>query len=148
MLFSEIKLFLILSLICALFFHPIMMLLSLILFTLFLSIMFYNSFQFAFISLMMILLILGGMLIIFMYMISLCPNNKMNLNIKLMIMPFLLFFFVTNLNWEKFEFTMIYKIYMMNYLNMMIIMMFFLIMSLMIISKNLKWINAPIKKFI
>nr|UKS08369.1 NADH dehydrogenase subunit 6 [Hyalomma rufipes] len=142
------KLFLILSLICALFFHPIMMLLSLILFTLFLSIMFYNSFQFAFISLMMVLLILGGMLIIFMYMISLCPNSKMNLNIKLMIMPFLLFFFVTNLNWEKFEFTMIYKIYMMNYLNMMIIMMFFLIMSLMIISKNLKWINAPIKKFI
>nr|YP_010121541.1 NADH dehydrogenase subunit 6 [Hyalomma marginatum]QRE78550.1 NADH dehydrogenase subunit 6 [Hyalomma marginatum]QRE78563.1 NADH dehydrogenase subunit 6 [Hyalomma marginatum]QRE78576.1 NADH dehydrogenase subunit 6 [Hyalomma marginatum]QRF92781.1 NADH dehydrogenase subunit 6 [Hyalomma marginatum]QRF92792.1 NADH dehydrogenase subunit 6 [Hyalomma marginatum] len=142
------KMFLILSLICALFFHPIMMLLSLILFTLFLSIMFYNSFQFAFISLMMVLLILGGMLIIFMYMISLCPNSKMNLNIKLMITPFLLFFFVTNLNWEKFEFTMIYKIYMMNYLNMMIIMMFFLIMSLMIISKNLKWINAPIKKFI
>nr|QRF92805.1 NADH dehydrogenase subunit 6 [Hyalomma marginatum] len=142
------KMFLILSLICALFFHPIMMLLSLILFTLFLSIMFYNSFQFAFISLMMVLLILGGMLIIFMYMISLCPNSKMNLNIKLMITPFLLFFFVINLNWEKFEFTMIYKIYMMNYLNMMIIMMFFLIMSLMIISKNLKWINAPIKKFI
>nr|QVV23883.1 NADH dehydrogenase subunit 6 [Hyalomma anatolicum] len=142
------KLLLILSLICALLFHPIMMLMSLILFTLFLSIMFYNSFQFAFISLMMILLILGGMLIIFMYMISLCPNKKMNFNIKLMIIPFMLFFYMVNSNFEKFEFTMIYKIYMMNYLNMMIMMMLFLIMSLMIISKNLKWINAPIKKFI
>lgn len=83
-----------------------------------------------------------------MYIIRLCPNSKINLNIKLIITPFLLFFFVTNLNWEKFEFTIIYKIYIINYLNIIIIIMFFLIISLIIISKNLKWINAPIKKFI
>lgn len=83
-----------------------------------------------------------------MYIIRLCPNSKINLNIKLIIIPFLLFFFVTNLNWEKFEFTIIYKIYIINYLNIIIIIMFFLIISLIIISKNLKWINAPIKKFI
>nr|QVV23844.1 NADH dehydrogenase subunit 6 [Hyalomma aegyptium] len=143
------KLFLIISLICAVLFHPIMMLMTLITFTLFLAMMFYNSFQFSFISLMTILLILGGMLIIFMYMISLCPNSKMNFNTKmLLISPFMLIFFPKNIIFWKIELMMMNKIYMINHVNMMIMMMLFLIMSLMIISKNLKWINAPIKKFI
>nr|UNO54350.1 NADH dehydrogenase subunit 6 [Hyalomma asiaticum] len=142
------NLLLFLSLICLLFFHPIMMLMALILFTLFLAVMFYNSFQFSFVSLMMVLLILGGMLIIFMYMISLCPNSKMNFNIKtFLILPLLFFSFSKNNSFWKFELPMINKIYMMHYVTMMILMMFFLIMTLMIVSKNLKWINAPIKKF-
>nr|YP_010231350.1 NADH dehydrogenase subunit 6 [Dermacentor auratus]QSV37419.1 NADH dehydrogenase subunit 6 [Dermacentor auratus] len=142
------KFILCLSILLLSMFHPISMLISLILFTLFLSIMFYFLFQCSLISLMMILIILGGMLIIFMYMISLCPNKKIQVNIKttlFMIMaslPISIPIFFMNL-----EILHITKIYSINFINMLILMMMYLIISLMIISKNLNWINCPIKKF-
>nr|YP_010535790.1 NADH dehydrogenase subunit 6 [Rhipicephalus simus]QLD97334.1 NADH dehydrogenase subunit 6 [Rhipicephalus simus]UYB78845.1 NADH dehydrogenase subunit 6 [Rhipicephalus simus] len=149
MLFSEIKLFIFLSVICLNSFHPIMMLLSLILLTLFLALTFYFIYQFSIISMMMILIILGGMLIIFMYMISLCPNKKMSFHMKLsVIFTSMLILIPFNTFMVKLELININKIYSMNFINMIILMMTFLIVMLMIISKNLSWINAPIKKFI
>nr|UYB78039.1 NADH dehydrogenase subunit 6 [Dermacentor albipictus]UYB78052.1 NADH dehydrogenase subunit 6 [Dermacentor albipictus] len=129
--------------------HPILMLISLILLTLFLAMMFYFFFQMSLISLLMILMILGGMLIIFMYMISLCPNQKIKLNNKLILISILLTIPIsiplTKMNLEIFQ---INKIYDMFFTNMLVLMMIFLIISLMVISKNLNWINSPIKKFI
>nr|YP_008999760.1 NADH dehydrogenase subunit 6 [Rhipicephalus geigyi]AGH19765.1 NADH dehydrogenase subunit 6 [Rhipicephalus geigyi] len=149
MLFSEINFVMILSIVCISFFHPIMMLLSLILLTLFLAMVFYHCYQFSIMSLMMILIILGGMLIVFMYMISLCPNKKMKFNKKLSVtFVFLLLTTSNKMLMMKLDLVYINKIYLVNFVNMIIVMMIFLILMLMIIAKNLNWINSPIKKFI
>nr|WRY71144.1 NADH dehydrogenase subunit 6 [Dermacentor reticulatus] len=143
------KLLILLSILCMSMSHPIMMLMSLILLTLFLSMSFYFLFQFSLVSLLMILIILGGMLIIFMYMISLCPNKKIFINIKMIIFSILMtipIYFPFHM--MSFNIINIEKIYSINFTNMLILMMLFLIMSLMIISKNLSWINCPIKKYI
>nr|WPS93636.1 NADH dehydrogenase subunit 6 [Rhipicephalus haemaphysaloides] len=148
MLFSEIKLLILGSVICLNSFHPIMMLLSLILLTLFLSLTFYFMYQLSIISMMMILIILGGMLIIFMYMISLCPNKKMGFYGKLSVtFTMMLILIPCEMFMMKMEFNYINKIYSVNFINMIMLMMIFLIIMLTIISKNLSWINAPIKKF-
>nr|WLD06627.1 NADH dehydrogenase subunit 6 [Dermacentor reticulatus] len=143
------KLLILLSILCMSMSHPIMMLMSLILLTLFLSMSFYFLFQFSLVSLLMILIILGGMLIIFMYMISLCPNKKIFINIKMIIFSIIMtipIYFPFHM--MSFNIINIEKIYSINFTNMLILMMLFLIMSLMIISKNLNWINCPIKKYI
>nr|UXG58629.1 NADH dehydrogenase subunit 6 [Dermacentor albipictus] len=149
MIFWKIKMIIFLSITFMLMTHPILMLISLILLTLFLAMMFYFFFQMSLISLLMILMILGGMLIIFMYMISLCPNQKIKLNNKLILISILLTIPIsiplTKMNLEIFQ---INKIYDMFFTNMLVLMMIFLIISLMVISKNLNWINSPIKKFI
>nr|UXG58616.1 NADH dehydrogenase subunit 6 [Dermacentor albipictus]UXG58642.1 NADH dehydrogenase subunit 6 [Dermacentor albipictus]UXG58655.1 NADH dehydrogenase subunit 6 [Dermacentor albipictus] len=149
MIFWKIKVIIFLSIAFMLMAHPILMLISLILLTLFLAMMFYYFFQMSLISLLMILMILGGMLIIFMYMISLCPNQKIKLNNKLILISILLTIPISiplaKMNLEIFQ---INKIYDMLFTNMLILMMNFLIISLMVISKNLNWINSPIKKFI
>nr|UXG58668.1 NADH dehydrogenase subunit 6 [Dermacentor albipictus] len=149
MIFWKIKMIIFLSITFMLMTHPILMLISLILLTLFLAMMFYFFFQMSLISLLMILMILGGMLIIFMYMISLCPNQKIKLNNKLILNSILLTIPIsiplTKMNLEIFQ---INKIYDMFFTNMLVLMMIFLIISLMVISKNLNWINSPIKKFI
>ncbi|YP_009122937.1 NADH dehydrogenase subunit 6 (mitochondrion) [Dermacentor silvarum] len=142
------KMIIMMSILCMSMSNPISMLISLILLTLFLSISFYFLFQFSLISLLMILIILGGMLIIFMYMISLCPNYKIIVNKKMIMFSI----FMTSLisfptYMMNFEMINISKIYFMNFTNMLIMMMIFLIISLMIISKNLNWINCPIKKY-
>nr|YP_008999747.1 NADH dehydrogenase subunit 6 [Dermacentor nitens]AGH19704.1 NADH dehydrogenase subunit 6 [Dermacentor nitens] len=149
MIFWKIKMIIFLSISFMLMTHPILMLISLILLTLFLAMMFYLVFQMSLISLLMILMILGGMLIIFMYMVSLCPNQKIKLNNKLILTSILLTIPISiplsKMNLEIFQ---INKIYNMFFTNMLILMMIFLIISLMVISKNLNWINSPIKKFI
>nr|UNO54220.1 NADH dehydrogenase subunit 6 [Dermacentor sinicus]UNO54285.1 NADH dehydrogenase subunit 6 [Dermacentor sinicus] len=148
MLFSEIKMIIMMSILCMSMSNPISMLISLILLTLFLSISFYFLFQFSLISLLMILIILGGMLIIFMYMISLCPNYKIIVNKKMIMFSIFMTSFITFPTYMmNFEMINISKIYLMNFTNMLIMMMIFLIISLMIISKNLNWINCPIKKY-
>nr|UNO54116.1 NADH dehydrogenase subunit 6 [Dermacentor sinicus] len=148
MLFSEIKMIIMMSILCMSMSNPISMLISLILLTLFLSISFYFLFQFSLISLLMILIILGGMLIIFMYMISLCPNYKIIVNKKMIMFSIFMTSFISFPTYMmNFEMINISKIYLMNFTNMLIMMMIFLIISLMIISKNLNWINCPIKKY-
>nr|YP_010329490.1 NADH dehydrogenase subunit 6 [Dermacentor sinicus]UNO54103.1 NADH dehydrogenase subunit 6 [Dermacentor sinicus] len=148
MLFSEIKMIIMMSILCMSMSNPISMLISLILLTLFLSISFYFLFQFSLISLLMILIILGGMLIIFMYMISLCPNYKIIVNKKMIMFSIFMTSFISFPTYMmNFEMINMSKIYLMNFTNMLIMMMIFLIISLMIISKNLNWINCPIKKY-
>nr|UNO54155.1 NADH dehydrogenase subunit 6 [Dermacentor (Indocentor) sp.] len=148
MLFSEIKLIIFLSILCLSSSHPILMLISLILLTLFLAITFHFLFQLALISLMMILIILGGMLIIFMYMISLCPNKKIQMDNKMILFSMMISSLIILPSlMMNFEIFYIGKIYSINFINMLIMMMIYLIMSLMVVSKNLSWINSPIKKF-
>uniref|UniRef100_UPI0030FEF04E NADH dehydrogenase subunit 6 n=1 Tax=Amblyomma nitidum TaxID=1325864 RepID=UPI0030FEF04E len=127
--------------------HPMTMLLSVILLTLFISMVFYFNSCNAFFSLIMILLILGGMLIIFMYMVSLCPNKKMNFNIKTCLM----ILFITPLSFPlislKFFNEELIKIFFFPQIMMMLLMMIYLIITLMVVMKMLNWISSPLKSF-
>lgn len=148
-LFSEIKFLLLLSIVSASSFHPILILTSLILLTLFLSLTFYFIYQFSIISIMIILIILGGILIIFIYIIRLCPNKKITFDKKLFFIFLLILLVIPNKIFIiKLELININKIYLANFVNMVILIIIFLIIILIIVSKNLNWINAPIKKFI
>lgn len=96
----------------------------------------------------MILIILGGILIIFIYIISLCPNKKIRFHMKLrVIFTRILILIPFNTFITKLELININKIYSINFINIIILIITFLIIMLIIISKNLRWINAPIKKF-
>nr|WQF69077.1 NADH dehydrogenase subunit 6 [Amblyomma nodosum] len=125
--------------------HPITMLISVILLTLMVCLTFYQNSCNSLFPLILILLILGGMLIIFMYMISLCPNKKMNFNLKfifLILMPLL----SNNIPvFMKFYNQELMKIYYFSYLNIMMMMMIYLVITLMIVMKILNWISCPMK---
>nr|YP_010329438.1 NADH dehydrogenase subunit 6 [Haemaphysalis kitaokai]UNO53882.1 NADH dehydrogenase subunit 6 [Haemaphysalis kitaokai] len=125
--------------------HPMMMLMSIMLLTFFLSLMFYFSFQLAIISLIMILLILGGMLIVFMYMISLCPNKKINFNKNSIIMSFLILMTSNFCILMKFEISNFIKMYSNNSMNLLLLMMMYLIVSLMVVMKISNSKQSPVK---
>nr|YP_006234061.1 NADH dehydrogenase subunit 6 [Archaeocroton sphenodonti]AET63101.1 NADH dehydrogenase subunit 6 [Archaeocroton sphenodonti] len=129
--------------------HPMMMLMSVMLLTFFLALIFYKITQISLVSLMMILLILGGMLIIFMYMISLCPNKKIifkkiSLLIIIFMIPTISMFHIL----MKFEISNFIKIYFFNFLNLLILMMIYLLITLLVVMKNSNFNNSPMKLFI
>nr|YP_010329451.1 NADH dehydrogenase subunit 6 [Haemaphysalis cornigera]YP_011004261.1 NADH dehydrogenase subunit 6 [Haemaphysalis taiwana]UNO53908.1 NADH dehydrogenase subunit 6 [Haemaphysalis cornigera]UNO53921.1 NADH dehydrogenase subunit 6 [Haemaphysalis cornigera]WPS93623.1 NADH dehydrogenase subunit 6 [Haemaphysalis taiwana] len=126
--------------------HPIMMLMSIMLLTLYMALIFYKVSQFSLISLIMILLILGGMLIIFMYMVSLSPNNKISLNwMTLVSLPFFMIF----LNWETLmenvNNEIIEKIYFHGFMNLILLMMIYLIITLFVVLKLTNSNMSPMK---
>nr|YP_010534075.1 NADH dehydrogenase subunit 6 [Amblyomma latum]UXX50170.1 NADH dehydrogenase subunit 6 [Amblyomma latum] len=125
--------------------HPLSMLLSVISLTLMISLFFYQNTCNSFIPLIIILLIMGGMLIIFMYMISLCPNKKFKVNSKNFI--WLLFIFLMNSKMIHLKILNedMMKIYCYPYMNMLLIMMIYLFINLMIMMKMLNWISSPMK---
>nr|YP_007475039.1 NADH dehydrogenase subunit 6 [Haemaphysalis formosensis]AFU55288.1 NADH dehydrogenase subunit 6 [Haemaphysalis formosensis]UXX50209.1 NADH dehydrogenase subunit 6 [Haemaphysalis formosensis] len=126
--------------------HPIMMLMSVMLLTLYMSMIFYFISQFSLISLIMILLILGGMLIIFMYMVSLTPNNKISFNYKMIFIVILVMFLLNvEIQFKNFEMNIMSKIYFMNYMNMIMLMMMYLILSLTVVMKLTNSNMSPMK---
>nr|UKG20243.1 NADH dehydrogenase subunit 6 [Haemaphysalis longicornis] len=146
MLFSEISMIMIMSIFFMMMTHPIMMLMSIMLLTLYMSLAFYLFSQFSLISLIMILLILGGMLIIFMYMVSLSPNNKISLNWMMLIS---LFFMPVFINWE-FHFEnikneILNKIYFFCFMNLIMLMMTYLILTLFVVLKLTNSNMSPMK---
>nr|UNO54311.1 NADH dehydrogenase subunit 6 [Amblyomma sp.] len=125
--------------------HPMMMLISVIILTLFISLTFYQNSMNSLFPLILILLIMGGMLTIFMYMISLCPNKKMSFNIKLMIPISIMFMLKLYPMFMKFHNEDLITIYFYPFINMLLLMMTYLFISLMIMMKMLNWISSPMK---
>nr|YP_011017391.1 NADH dehydrogenase subunit 6 [Amblyomma neumanni]WQF69054.1 NADH dehydrogenase subunit 6 [Amblyomma neumanni] len=125
--------------------HPMMMLIAVILLTLFISITFYLNSCNSMFPLILILLILGGMLIIFMYMISLCPNKKMNYSLKFSILGLTLVVIYPFNLYLKILKQDLMKIYYFSFMNIMIMMMIYLLISLLVVMKNLNWISSPMK---
>nr|YP_010329412.1 NADH dehydrogenase subunit 6 [Haemaphysalis campanulata]UNO53843.1 NADH dehydrogenase subunit 6 [Haemaphysalis campanulata] len=126
--------------------HPITMLMSIMMLTLYMSLIFYFFSQFSLISLVMILLILGGMLVIFMYMVSLSPNNKISLNWKtIFCFPIFASFLKLELFFENLQNQLLNKIYFMNYMNMIMLMMMYLILTLIVVMKLTSSSNSPMK---
>nr|YP_010329477.1 NADH dehydrogenase subunit 6 [Haemaphysalis colasbelcouri]UNO54012.1 NADH dehydrogenase subunit 6 [Haemaphysalis colasbelcouri] len=125
--------------------HPMMMLMSIMLLTLFLSMTFYYCSQLAIVSMIMILLILGGMLVIFMYMISLCPNKKINFNKNSIIMGLIILMTSKNFFLMKFEISNFIKMYSNNSMNLLLLMMMYLIISLTVVMKISNSNQMPVK---
>nr|UKG19866.1 NADH dehydrogenase subunit 6 [Haemaphysalis longicornis] len=146
MLFSEISMIMIMSIFFMMMTHPIMMLMSIMLLTLYMSLAFYLFSQFSLISLIMILLILGGMLIIFMYMVSLSPNNKISLNWMMLISLFFMSVFINwELHFENIKNEILNKIYFFCFMNLIMLMMTYLILTLFVVLKLTNSNMSPMK---
>nr|UNO53738.1 NADH dehydrogenase subunit 6 [Ixodes ovatus] len=125
--------------------HPMSMLLSIIMSTIIISFLISKYIKMAWISLILILLVLGGMLILFLYIISLIPNKKMNANKKLLAM-FLVFLITFKTNWFfNTSFFSMNSIFFLSSMNFMLFMMMYLLISLMIVMKIMKSSNSPLK---
>nr|YP_006234402.1 NADH dehydrogenase subunit 6 [Bothriocroton concolor]AET63050.1 NADH dehydrogenase subunit 6 [Bothriocroton concolor] len=127
--------------------HPMTMLLSVMFLVFFLSMLLYLISQLAIVSMIMILLILGGMLIIFLYMVSLCPNNKIYFNKKKMNFSIILMILIMKMPYMLMstETSILMKMYFNNFLNMLILMMMYLMFSLLVVMKNSKLDSNPMK---
>nr|YP_010535374.1 NADH dehydrogenase subunit 6 [Amblyomma hebraeum]QLD96944.1 NADH dehydrogenase subunit 6 [Amblyomma hebraeum]QLD96957.1 NADH dehydrogenase subunit 6 [Amblyomma hebraeum]UYB77935.1 NADH dehydrogenase subunit 6 [Amblyomma hebraeum] len=125
--------------------HPVSMLFSIIMLTLLVSLTFYKISTNSLLPLILILLILGGMLVIFLYMVSLCPNKKINFKIKNFSLTFSFFFFSFYLTFNKVAYLDLMKIYYFPFFNMLLLMMIYLLISLLVVMKMLNWISSPMK---
>uniref|UniRef100_A0AAT9FFA8 NADH dehydrogenase subunit 6 n=1 Tax=Haemaphysalis megaspinosa TaxID=1155002 RepID=A0AAT9FFA8_9ACAR len=126
--------------------HPIMMLMSVMMLTLYMAMIFYHISQFSMISLIMILLILGGMLIIFMYMVSLTPNNKILFNYKMIFVAAMMLMFINiEIQYKTLEHLILNKIYFHSFLNLIMLMMMYLILSLTVVMKLTNSSMSPMK---
>nr|QPM99861.1 NADH dehydrogenase subunit 6 [Haemaphysalis flava] len=126
--------------------HPIMMLMSVMMLTLYMSMIFYYISQFSMISLIMILLILGGMLIIFMYMVSLTPNNKISFITKYFsFITVMLLLINIEIQYKSLEHLIFSKIYFYNFMNLIMLMMMYLILSLTVVMKLTNSNMSPMK---
>nr|YP_011017339.1 NADH dehydrogenase subunit 6 [Amblyomma naponense]WQF69002.1 NADH dehydrogenase subunit 6 [Amblyomma naponense] len=125
--------------------HPMTMLISVILLTMLISFIFYELSLNSLIPMIMILLILGGMLILFMYMVSLCPNKKMNFNLKYTFFVIMMYFISIPPFFSNFMNKELTKIYSYSFMNMLLLMMVYLLITLTVVMKNLNWISSPMK---
>lgn len=114
--------------------------------TLYISIIFYLISQFSMISLIIVLLILGGILVIFIYMVRLTPNNKISFNFKILVSIFFILFLlnveiqIKNLDTQIFN-----KIYFTNYINLIMLIIIYLILSLNVVIKLTNSNITPMK---
>nr|BCW91768.1 NADH dehydrogenase subunit 6 [Ixodes pavlovskyi] len=133
-----------LTMIFFIFNHPMYMLMSIIFITLSMSILIYKSMKMMWIPLILILLILGGMLILFLYIISLIPNKKLYFNKKIiMILTFLLMAF-PSFKMSEVSFFFMNSNFFPSSMNMMTFMMVYLIMTLIVVMKIMISSNAPL----
>nr|YP_009536343.1 NADH dehydrogenase subunit 6 [Ornithodoros tholozani]AYN50608.1 NADH dehydrogenase subunit 6 [Ornithodoros tholozani] len=128
--------------------HPVSMIMVMIMTTLLLILLMYLSLKFSWFPLIITLLMLGGLLVIFLYITSLTPNKKFNFK-KIFLLPFPIFMlFIANMqssiltpmNLPKLE-----MIFMKFYNIMLIFMMFYLLLTLMAIMSLIQTNLAPIK---
>nr|YP_010535737.1 NADH dehydrogenase subunit 6 [Ornithodoros asperus]UYB78753.1 NADH dehydrogenase subunit 6 [Ornithodoros asperus]UYB78766.1 NADH dehydrogenase subunit 6 [Ornithodoros asperus] len=128
--------------------HPISMIMIMIMTALLLVFFMYLILKFSWFPLITTLLLLGGLLVIFLYITSLTPNKKFNFK-KLLLLPFPIYLFhimymklpiLIPMNPAKLEF-----IFMKFFNNMLILMMFYLLVTLMAIMNLIQTNLAPIK---
>lgn len=117
--------------------HPIIILISVIILTLFISLTFYQNSINSLFPLILILLIIGGILTIFMYIIRLCPNKKISFNIKLIIPISIIFILKLYPIFIKFHNEDLITIYFYPFINILLLIIIYLFISLIIIIKML-----------
>nr|AMX74154.1 NADH dehydrogenase subunit 6 [Nuttalliella namaqua]UYB78181.1 NADH dehydrogenase subunit 6 [Nuttalliella namaqua] len=127
-------------------FHPLMMIILIILLSIIIAFMTFKMMNFSLPPFMLLLLILGGMLMIFSYFISLTSNQKFLFNKKsLFFLPLLLTMNISNLpiyhNNMKSFLLMVSKKFMFIF----ILMLLFLLITLMATTKIFKSIKSPLR---
>nr|AWV83247.1 NADH dehydrogenase subunit 6 [Graptopsaltria nigrofuscata]AWV84469.1 NADH dehydrogenase subunit 6 [Graptopsaltria nigrofuscata] len=140
--------------------HPLSMGFTLLLQTILSSLTCSLNFNSYFMSYVLFLIFIGGMLILFMYMSSIASNEKFFFSMKLMMMNMLTIFLLSfinndnfdnkdllsliNLNNENSSF-MMYKLYMLPSGNITLLMIIYLLFSLIVVSKIIKTKNVPLR---
>nr|YP_009536356.1 NADH dehydrogenase subunit 6 [Ornithodoros parkeri]AYN50634.1 NADH dehydrogenase subunit 6 [Ornithodoros parkeri] len=127
--------------------HPISMIMIMILTTIYMSILMYKFMKFSWFILIITLLILGGLLVIFLYITSLTPNKKFIFNKKWILFAFPMLLLLKNNNFPIMTInkSQIQEILTEKPLMMLMFMMFYLLISLISIMMIIKSIMAPLK---
>nr|QLD97034.1 NADH dehydrogenase subunit 6 [Navis striatus] len=126
--------------------HPLTMIFLLVIITFLTAFMMYLTMKSTWFSLILILLILGGMLVLFIYITSLTPNQKFTLNKKnifLLLLPMLM-----HMN-NKMQLTFSKEnIYMYNMHNNSLLLIFittYLLITLIAIMKLINSTKGPLR---
>nr|YP_010535711.1 NADH dehydrogenase subunit 6 [Ornithodoros tabajara]UYB78649.1 NADH dehydrogenase subunit 6 [Ornithodoros tabajara]UYB78662.1 NADH dehydrogenase subunit 6 [Ornithodoros tabajara] len=125
--------------------HPIFMILIMIMTSLLLNVYMYMYMKNTWFIFLITLLILGGLLVIFLYITSLTPNKKFNFNKKIFLMLPLIFLpkitFISNNNTTL----QMLVLFLPKSLTMLLMTLIYLILTLISIMVMLKSSMAPIK---
>nr|QHQ98493.1 NADH dehydrogenase subunit 6 [Microdiplogynium sp. XFX] len=127
--------------------HPIIMLVILIILTLIMSLYMSLILKTTWIPLIIILVMLGGMLILFMYIASLSPNEIFLKNKAFFIIPPIMLMPLQNSNFITHQFNMNIWYKLFDSISMMttILTLLYLLLSLIVIMNILKVVKAPVR---
>nr|YP_010535542.1 NADH dehydrogenase subunit 6 [Alectorobius fonsecai]UYB78311.1 NADH dehydrogenase subunit 6 [Alectorobius fonsecai]UYL27220.1 NADH dehydrogenase subunit 6 [Alectorobius fonsecai] len=126
--------------------HPISMIIMIILISLSINMYMYMHMKFSWFIMIITLLILGGLMVIFLYITSLTPNKKFNFNKKFLLMTALLIFFSkTNQMMNSCHKSQIMNMFYPESLVTLILTLIFLMLTLISIMWLINSSMAPIK---
>nr|YP_009346104.1 NADH dehydrogenase subunit 6 [Ornithodoros zumpti]AMX74180.1 NADH dehydrogenase subunit 6 [Ornithodoros zumpti]UYB78779.1 NADH dehydrogenase subunit 6 [Ornithodoros zumpti] len=127
--------------------HPISMIMTMILMTIYISFNIYLYLKTSWLPFIIILLMLGGMLVIFLYITSLTPNKKFNFKSGpfILFLPLCLFFPKSNFLPSAINKMDIFNIFNQNNIMFLIIMMLYLILALLVIMSLILASFSPLK---
>nr|UYB78441.1 NADH dehydrogenase subunit 6 [Alectorobius microlophi] len=125
--------------------HPMMMIMIMILSTLILNFYMYLYMKYSWFILMITLLILGGLLVIFLYITSLTPNKKFNFNKTFIIMiPLILVLKFEQIMNPSISHQILYLFTPLSLILLMLTIMY-LMLTLISIMRIIKSSMAPMK---
>nr|YP_009000474.1 NADH dehydrogenase subunit 6 [Ornithodoros brasiliensis]AHF21688.1 NADH dehydrogenase subunit 6 [Ornithodoros brasiliensis]QZP40891.1 NADH dehydrogenase subunit 6 [Ornithodoros brasiliensis] len=127
--------------------HPLSMIMTMILATLYINIIMYTVMKHSWFPLIITLLMLGGLLVIFLYITSLTPNKKFSFNKKiLLIIPVMIFFTkFNNLFFHSNYSVQTNNIFSKTSTTMLIFLLMYLMITLISIMMIIKSSMAPLK---
>nr|YP_009537776.1 NADH dehydrogenase subunit 6 [Ornithodoros coriaceus]AYN59508.1 NADH dehydrogenase subunit 6 [Ornithodoros coriaceus] len=124
--------------------HPISMLIIMIMMTVYINILMYMMMKHTWFILIITLLMLGGLLVIFMYITSLTPNKKFYLKKYFFVsIPIFYMMKMNNLSWLSLNNTQTMKV--LSSPSILIFMLIYLMITLMAIMSLIKSSLAPLK---
>nr|YP_010535672.1 NADH dehydrogenase subunit 6 [Alectorobius rietcorreai]UYB78571.1 NADH dehydrogenase subunit 6 [Alectorobius rietcorreai] len=125
--------------------HPIFMIITMILMALILNMYMYSFMKYTWFILIITLLILGGLLVIFLYVTSLTPNKKFKFKKKIFFLIPITFLLNTNQITNNSSNNQIDILFMTESMKMLILTLIYLILTLISITMLIKSSMAPIK---
>nr|YP_010535646.1 NADH dehydrogenase subunit 6 [Alectorobius peruvianus]UYB78532.1 NADH dehydrogenase subunit 6 [Alectorobius peruvianus] len=125
--------------------HPILMIMSMITMCLLLNVYMYMYMKYTWFIYIITLLILGGLLVIFLYITSLTPNKKFNFNKKVFLLTPLILFLNTPQIMTMDQHYQIMTLFYPKSLTMVILTLIYLLLTLISIMSVVKSSMAPLK---
>nr|YP_009527968.1 NADH dehydrogenase subunit 6 [Ornithodoros sonrai]AYN50621.1 NADH dehydrogenase subunit 6 [Ornithodoros sonrai] len=126
--------------------HPISMLMIMISTTIYLMLIIYMMMKHSWLSLIITLLMLGGLLVIFLYITSLTPNKKFILSNKFfMFIPLIILIDSNTPLYTNFSNLMISSIFNIDKTPILFFMLTYLLLTLLVIMKMINSMLSPLK---